>query len=90
MLLFYQSLLDLVLYYYNVALWASNTCCNSSINRAVMQGDGNLVLYDTNNTPHWASGTNGYPGAFAAIQSDGNFVIYQNGIARWASNTSGY
>jgi hypothetical protein len=81
---------NLVLYYYNVALWASNTCCNSAINRAVMQGDGNFVVYDTGNTPHWSSKTSAYPGSFVALQNDGNLVVYQGSTPRWASNSCCY
>lgn len=81
---------NLVLYYYNVALWSSSTAGNSSINRAIMQTDGNFVLYDTNNVPHWSSGTAGYPGSYVIMQDDGNLVIYQNGVPRWSTNTAGY
>lgn len=81
---------NLVIYYYNVPLWSSVTAGNSSINRAVMQGDGNFVLYDTNNVPHWSTVTAGYNGSYIVLQNDGNLVIYQNGVPRWSSNTSGY
>jgi hypothetical protein len=81
---------NLVLYYYNVALWSSATAGNSSINRAIMQTDGNFVLYDTNNVPHWSSATAGYSGSYIVMQDDGNLVIYQNGVPRWSSNTAGY
>jgi len=43
-----------------------------------MQGDGNLVLYDTSGQPIWASGTQGNPGAFLAVQNDGNLVIFDS------------
>jgi hypothetical protein len=69
--------------------------------RLVMQGDGNLVLYN-NGSPVWATGTNGYVlGATykAILQGDGNFVVYcYNGIygrcsvtgdAIWATNIYG-
>ena len=32
-------------------------------NTAIMQDDGNFVLYDVNNAPVWASNTAGNPGA---------------------------
>lgn len=48
-----------------------------------MQEDGNLVIY-VNNTPIWASGTNGHPMGTLVMQNDGNAVIYG---AVWASNT---
>ncbi|MBC7922538.1 MAG: hypothetical protein H7Z75_15770 [Ferruginibacter sp.] len=56
----------------------------------MMQGDGNLVLYDDDNIPYWSSGTYQYPGAFLILQNDGNLVIYQNGEARWSSGTCCY
>jgi len=59
--------------------------------RLVMQSDGNLVIYDINGTPKWASGTNGSNrgDAFVVFQGDGNLVIYSNGSPLWASNTVG-
>ena len=56
-----------------------------------MQGDGNLVLYDSNNNSKWSSGTAG-SGLYVTMQGDGNLVIYDNATPRasyWASNTSG-
>lgn len=47
----------------------------------VMQGDGNLVLYQQG-FPIWHTATNGRGGARAAMQGDGNFVLYtaSNGV----------
>jgi hypothetical protein len=81
---------NLVLYYYNVALWNSGTYGNSSINRAVMQADGNFVLYDASNVQRWSTATGGYPGSYLVLQDDGNLVVYQNTTPRWNSNTYGY
>ena len=53
-----------------------------------MQGDGNLVVYDENGVPRWASNTAGRPGSVAAFQGDGNLMVYQNGQPLWASNTA--
>jgi hypothetical protein len=50
-----------------------------------MQGDGNLVIYDSGRNPVWAS-----DGNRLVAQDDGNVVIYDpadNPI--WATNTSG-
>jgi hypothetical protein len=44
--------------------------------RAVMQDDGNLVVYGPTGAI-WSSTTNGYRGSYAVMQGDGNFVIYQ-------------
>ena len=44
-----------------------------------MQGDGNLVFYD-GSTALWNSNTAGIgAGAFAVMQTDGNFVVYNSG-----------
>lgn len=55
--------------------------------RLIMQGDGNLVEYDSANDPLWATQTSGNPGASAVLQgSDGNLVVYSaSGRALWAA-----
>ncbi|HEV2060317.1 MAG TPA: hypothetical protein VGR11_13255 [Solirubrobacteraceae bacterium] len=56
--------------------------------RAVMQGDGNFVLYHQGWTPLWSSGTYGNPGSYIVMQNDGNLVIYNpGGRALWATGT---
>ncbi len=56
------------------------------------QTDGNLVIYDPNNNPLWASNTAGQScgqqNCTAVFQSDGNFVLYNNGKPYWATNTA--
>jgi hypothetical protein len=54
--------------------------------RAVMQGDGNLVLYGPDGVL-WSSGTWNNPGAALSVQADGNLVIYSAGKPIWVSNT---
>lgn len=56
----------------------------------IMQGDGNLVLYDERNggVAIWYTDTYGKIGAAVWMQADGNFVMYQNGKALWNTNTS--
>lgn len=58
--------------------------------KMVVQGDGNLVIYQSNQ-PIWASNTGGIgtPGFKLAIQSDGNVVMYGKNAPIWASNTNG-
>jgi subtilase family serine protease len=57
----------------------------------LMQGDGNLVLYNTTNgAAVWNSRTYGNAGAYAVFQNDGNFVVYSaNGAVLWYSATYG-
>ena len=60
--------------------------------KMVVQGDGNLVVYQSEgNIPIWASNTGGQ-GAYPfklAVQSDGNVVIYGTDRPTWATNTNG-
>jgi cell wall-associated NlpC family hydrolase len=56
----------------------------------VMQVDGNLV-FTAQGQALWNSGTVGKPGAWAAMQTDGNLVVYSAaGVALWSSRTSGH
>jgi hypothetical protein len=43
-----------------------------------MQYDGNLVLYDGDSTPLWATNTDGNSGAFLRLQDGGNLVMYSS------------
>jgi hypothetical protein len=60
----------------------------------VMQGDGNLVLYEQDGPAVWDSGTYGQNcrgnQCFAAFQPDGNFVVYNGTTALWNSGTYGH
>ncbi len=81
------------------AVWASQNppVGNSSINRngieagstAVVSQNGVFgVWYPNQNTTQWATFTSGYPGAYVAVQNDGNLVLYSSSSAAlWASNT---
>lgn len=56
----------------------------------VLQGDGNLVLYNANGRAIWASDTDGKDVDRAIFQNDGNFVLYdRSNRPVWASNTVG-
>lgn len=55
--------------------------------RAVMQGDGNFVLYRTGGAAKWATGTDGRAIGEIIMQSDGNLVMYDPGGAVWATGT---
>lgn len=74
-------------------LWRSNTA-GSDAQRAIMQSDGNFVIYDSHNHALWASGTccnPAHPGAYLALQNDGNLVMYDsNNDIIWETNTGGH
>lgn len=55
--------------------------------RLVMQGDGNLVVYNPGGRPLWSSGTKG--GNRFIMQGDGNLVMYNSSNkAIWSSGTN--
>jgi hypothetical protein len=70
-----------------VLLWiSSNESSEPGI--CVMQGDGNLVIYDQGGQPVWSSNTWENPGSRLIVQNDGNVVIYNpDNIPIWATNT---
>lgn len=52
---------------------------------AIMQGDGNFVVYCSDGSAAWATGTDGNSGAYVVFQDDGNLVVYTSGgSALWA------
>lgn len=52
---------------------------------AIMQTDGNFVLYRTG-TPTFATGTAGMPGNYLQVQDDSNIVVYTSSSAPvWSS-----
>jgi len=54
-----------------------------------MQGDGNLVIYDPDGRPLWASNTVGHPGSRLVVQDDGNVVIYDpQNVRLWQTVTA--
>lgn len=57
------------------ALWSSGTSGRPGA-YAVMQSDGNFVVYRNDGQPLWSTGTPGHPGAVLMVQSDDNLVIY--------------
>lgn len=68
--------------------WATGTAGSGAYAR--MQSDGNFVIYNWADSPVWATGTYGNPGARVDMQSDGNLVVYSGaGSPRWSSGTAG-
>jgi surface antigen len=68
-------------------LWATGT--EGRATKLAVQSDGNVVLYDKQAKALWATNTDRNPGAFFALQRDGNFVVYNGSNPIWATNTSG-
>lgn len=80
---------NLVLYVNNgnKPMWATGTNGKNAY-VAVMQGDGNFVLYRTDDVPLWASNTPGLVAGRLDLQDDGNLVVYDiENAPHWASNT---
>ncbi|MFI0418684.1 hypothetical protein [Spongiactinospora sp. 9N601] len=76
---------NLVLQSGGAALWSSKTGGNAGA-FAVMQNDGNFVVYSSGDKPLWGTRTAGNPGAFLQVQDDGNMVIYTaGGDPLWSS-----
>ncbi len=59
----------------HAAIWNSKTAGKGGV-KAVMQTDGNFVIYNTNGKALWNTGTQGHPGSKLSLQGDGNLVIY--------------
>ena len=57
------------------ALWSTDTG-GTAPGQAIVQSDGNFVIYDAAGSALWTAGTAGNPGAYLRIQDDGNVVIY--------------
>lgn len=80
----FQEDSNLVLYKKNddgmEVLWASNTYTEEgSTNHSVlMQADGNLVMYNADGQPIWASGTGGIGAPYILVQDDGNVCMYDD------------
>ena len=54
-------------------VWSSGTSSPGS--HALMQGDGNLVVYSSASQPLWASSTSGNPGAYLVLADDGELAV---------------
>lgn len=61
---------------------------DASVTRTLeMRTDGNLVQ-SVSGKVVWSSGTAGNPGAYAAVQADGNLVVYTSAnTAKWSTRT---
>jgi len=85
---------NLVLRQGNTVLWASNTPGWGNLVMAVMQSDGNFVLYNRANSPPtalWATNTNTGAGNYFRIMNDGNLIVYNSSnVILWQSHTGGH
>jgi hypothetical protein len=75
--LLYQADGDLVLYddERRDVLWSSGTS-GTPPGRAILQLDGDLVVYGADGSVRWSSGTAGNRNAYLVVQDDGNLVIF--------------
>lgn len=69
----------------STAIWNTGTAGHPGA-YAIMQGDGNLVVYSAGGTALWNAATVGHPNSILYMQADGNVVIYNNGTAIWSKN----
>ena len=69
--------------------WARDQYGNGGGLYAILQKDGNFVVYAPGQRPTWASKTVGRGDNYVRVQDDGNLVIYTKGTnaVQWASGT---
>ncbi|MES6669707.1 hypothetical protein U6Y00_12230, partial [Cutibacterium acnes] len=79
---------NLVLYQGSKPVWASGTYGKGSGCYAILQNDGNFVVYNNGNHPVWATNTNGRGSGnyILIVQRDSNVVLYTGPL--WASGTN--
>lgn len=79
---------NLVLKEPGMAVWATDTE-DLGVVRAVLQTDGNFVLYSSVGEPVWSTGTRGSGAARLTLRADRNLVLSDIvGTALWTSNTA--
>ena len=78
---------DLVAYADGAPYWNAGTASMATGGYAVMQRDGDFVVYDATGVARWSTRTGGHPGAEVAIESDCSVVVRGPGGTRlWASD----
>ncbi len=79
---------NLVVYFLpgGVPMWSSSVLNDAWL---INQGDGNVVLYNSNGQALWSSGTAGNGPSTLIMQTDGNLVLYRNsdGKPTWATGS---
>ncbi|MVU82773.1 LysM peptidoglycan-binding domain-containing protein [Nocardia sp. ET3-3] len=68
-------------------VWASGTH-GQDVQRAVMQDDGNFVLYKSDGSAAWSTETNGKGGTRLTLLPDRNLVLYAGDKAVWSTRTA--
>ena len=78
---------DLAEYDVTQLIWSTGTAGSGA--RATMQANGNLVVYGSDGTPLWQSGTGGRQGRFELdLRRGGNLVIQAAGVPIWSRRSS--
>jgi hypothetical protein len=73
---------NLVLTLSSVTIWQSGT--SSAGSYAILQDDGNFVVYSSSNVAQWANGQNGNPYAVMYLQDSGAFIERSSsGVLLW-------
>jgi hypothetical protein len=83
---------------YKDAILDVNKPLTDGFNKAIFQGDGNLVIYDKNNIPLWNSGSFSKKPRYAKLDTTGNFSLCEFGKTNsvmddkkfWSTNTSNF
>ena len=82
---------NLVIYEDGEPIWSTQTngAPRPQQVRLDLQPDGNVVLYNQDGSPRWATDTPGTPATDLVMQDDGNLVLYgEDGTPYWASETA--
>jgi len=86
----YQTDGNLVMYHGGTPVWAANcwsTCVDGFYppGQAIMQSDGNFIVFNSSSAAVWMSATSG-SGAYLAVRDDGEVVVYSAyGASLWSS-----
>ncbi len=83
-MLFLQDDGNLVIYEGNTPLWATGTVGAKSA-QAVLEANGNLVIYDSDGRPLWATNSDPADGATLSLGDDGTLVIRDADGTVWTS-----
>ena len=80
---------DLALYDVSDGSLKWDTGTSEPNSRVTMGPAGAMTVYGPLGKVLWSTHTIGYPGAYAELEKDGTLVLYQKGVAIWASEGLG-